>query len=392
MTAGTPPPLWLRSPAVAELLNLLVDRLDGAERRGSAKVQPITLAERTWPSLYQAERESEKEALWECMLEMMRWGWLAVRPDLAARSRAGYAHAPRIVVTDEVAVRLATGRERRMRSAAERWQDAVQVGLDADPAVKMAVAGYCIDLRDHSMAEVVERLNQLPAFASEPLLLREVSARLFWGLSKVLDKRQGLVAALLQMEECPFPESPVQLQVCLPADAIGGVLFIENLVTFERAMRSSSASFKKLALVYAAGFKSSAQRLRRPEGCSVYYSARGAFDLESRTTFEDWLLKQGGANDFPVCFWGDLDWEGMRIVSALRASFPNLSTWKPGYAPMLTALHAGEGHLPDDAAKSGQRPIAVTGCIHADQALIPALTAIGRFVDQEAFEPESSST
>lgn len=392
MTVGTPSPLWLRSPAVAELLNLLVDRLDGAERRGSAKIQAISLGERSWPSLYRAERESEKEALWDCVLEMVRWRWLAVRPDLAGRSRASYAHAPRVMVTDEAAVRSAAGREQRMRTAAERWQVAVQAGLQADSDVRTAVAAYCIDLRDHSMSEVVERLNKLPTLAAEPLLLREVSSRLFWGLSKVLDKRQGLVAALLQMDECPFPESPIQLQVCLPPDAIGGVLFIENLVTFERATRSSSECFKNLALVYAAGFKGSAQRLRRPEGCSVYYSARGALDIFLRTAFEDWLLRQGGANGFHVCFWGDLDWEGMRILCALRASFPSLSAWAPGYAPLLAALHMGQSHLPEDAAKTGQRPVLGTGCSYADQALIPALTATGRFVDQEAFEPVSMST
>lgn len=377
MTAS---PLWLQSAEVRALLNTLVDRLDGAELRGSAKAQSVGLSERTWPALYRADRESEKEELWEHVAEMVRWGWLAVKPDSAVRSRAGYASSPRVTVADERAVRTAVGRAERLKSAVERWKEAVYSGLQASEEAKATVAEFCIDMPDRPMSEVVERLNAMAALADKPLLLREVSSQLFWGMSKVLDKRQGLVSALLGLDDCPFPESPIQLQVFLPVDGYRGVLFIENLMSFERATRSKSSAFDGMALIYASGFKGSAQRLRTSDGCSLFYSARGAMGQDLRDAFEAWLFGKGNQ---PAYFWGDLDWSGMRILWAMRSSFHDLRAWEPGYAAMLAALTEGRGHTPEAADKQGQRPVSMTGCPYADSDLLSALRETGRFVDQE---------
>eukprot|EP01030_Chromulinospumella_sphaerica_P002435 gene2435-2386_t len=241
-----------------------------------------------------------------------------------------------------VAVRKATGRMARQKTALERWREALSLHLDATDEVKKVAGDYCIDMPDREMAEVVERLNGLRALADTHMLLREVSAKLFWGMSKVLDNRTGLVAALLGVEECPFSESPVQLQVYLPIGGFSGVLFVENLMSFEQAMRSKGQAFSKLALVYASGFKGSAARLRTPEAVSL-------------------------------------------ILAAMRNNFPVMQAWEPGYQPMLQSLLAGQGHSPEASDKKGQRPMVAFGCPYADAHLVPALTAHGRFVDQEQF-------
>lgn len=373
-------PLWLQSAPVLALLNGLVDRLDSAEQRGSAKAQSVALGERTWPALYKAAMESTKEDLWEHVVAMTKWGWLQVKPEAALKSRSGYASSPRVTVTNEEAVRRVVARPERQRSPVERWREAVNLGLDASEAVKRAVGDYCIDMPDHSMAEVVQQLNRVRTLADKPMLLREVSSQLFWGMSKVLDKRQGLVAALLGVDECPFPESPIQLQVYLPSSGYRAVLFIENLMSFEQAVRSASGALEGLALVYASGFKGSAQRLRSPGGCSLFYSNKGALGGALRDTFEAWLFGKGAT---PAFFWGDLDWAGMRILAAMRGSFAGLTAWQPGYAPMLAALNEGRGHSPEAAEKLGQKALAATGCQFADEQLAPALRATGRFVDQE---------
>lgn len=374
-------PLWLQSAPVRELLNMLIDRLDAAEQRGSASAQSAALGERTWPALYKAVRESEKEALWAHVRELVLWGWVSVKPERAARSPSGYADSPRMSVVDVRTVREVIGRTERKKSAAERWQEAVFTTLNASDETKAAVSGYCIDIPDRSMVEVVERLNGLPALANKPLLLREVSSQLFWGMSKVLDNRQGLVAALLGADECPFPESPIQLHVYLPVDGYHGVLFIENLMSFERAVRSKSDSFKGLALVYASGFKGSAQRLRTPDGCSLFYSSRGGLSPELRGGFEAWLFGRSKTEEY---FWGDLDWAGMRILAALRSSFSATKAWEPGYRPMLQLLKEGRSHSPDAADKAGQLATELTGCRFADGELLPALREFEWFVDQEA--------
>lgn len=376
----TEQPLWLQSSPVQQLLNLLVDRMDSAEQRGSARARSVALSEQTWPALYEAQRESEKEELWGHAVELARCGWLTVKPTSAIRSRSGYADSPRVTAANEVEVRRAVGRAQRVKSAVERWREAVRDGLQGAAEVRAAVSDFCIDMPDHTMAEVVERLNELPALADKPLLLREVSSQLFWGMSKVLDKRQGLVAAVLGVDECPFPESPIQLQVFLPPADYRGVLFIENLMSFERAIRSTSSAFGGLALVYSSGFKGSAQRLRTPDGCSLFYAARGSLSQNLRDGFEAWLF---GKDALQAFFWGDLDWSGMRILSAMRTSFPGLTAWEPGYSQMLAALIEGKGHSPESADKQGQKVLGTSGCAYADAHLIPALQSYGRFVDQE---------
>ena len=375
-------PLWVKSAEVGQLLSYLVDRLDSAEQRGSNKVQSVALTDKTWPSLYKAAFESTKEELWEHVAEMCRWGWLQVKPDSALRARSGYDHAPRVTVVDATVIRNAVGRPERVRSSVERWREAVNQGLVGTDSVKRTVGEYCIDMPDHDMAEVVQQLNRLSAFAEKPMLLREVSTQLFWGMSKVLDKRQGLVAGVLGLDECPFPESPIQLQVHLPAGGFSSILFIENLMSFEQATRSATGAFANRALVYASGFKGSAQRLRSRTGCSLYYSSKGALGGSVRDEFELWLF---GTDGTQAQFWGDLDYSGLRILAAMRASFPGLTAWQPGYGPMLSDLLAGHGHTPEAAEKQGQRAIACTGCHYADNELIPALDKTGRYLDQELY-------
>jgi hypothetical protein len=87
----------------------------------------------------------------------------------------------------------------------------------------------------------------------------------------------------------------------------------------------------------------------------------------------------------PVSFWGGLDWAGMRILAAMRNNFPGMQAWESGYQPMLKSLWGGQGHSPEASDKKGQRPMVAFGCPYADANLIPALTDLGKFVDQEQF-------
>lgn len=371
------------SQEVRRFLERLVDRLDAAEQRGANKAQSVMLNSRTWPELVGASYESDKEVLWEEARQLHARGWIRVTPEAAAHSVSGYALDVRVSVLNGTEVRAAVGRPERVKSVVERWRDAVNEHLDGPPEVKQAVGSYCMELARHSMPEVVRQLNELHRLKDQPLLLREVSARLFWGMSKVLDGRQGLVAAVLGRPECPFPESPVQLLVQLPAGELKGVLFIENMMSFEQAARSKSAHCENLALVFASGFKGSAQRLRSTGGASVYYSPRGPVSHERREVFESWLFAK--SEELPAFFWGDLDWSGMAILRALRGSIGGLRAWQPGYEPMLACLLAGQGHSADVADKLGQIPIELTGCSYADGHLLPALTSVGAYVDQEVF-------
>lgn len=381
-------PLWLKSAGVQGLLNYLADKLDAANLQGTRLARAIKLDAKSFPVLFRAQFEETREQQWGYLQEMVAWGWFRLKLDKErSLGQAAYERNPRLEILDEVALRAAVGRPTRIATPNELWREAVAMHLVADEAIKEVASRYRIDIPGRTAEQLVRQLGLLSSLRDEPLLLREVSARLFWGQSKVLDGRQALVAAVLGVEECPFPEMPVQLQVFLPRDGYQGVLFIENQATFEQATRDESGRFDKLVLVFASGFKGSARRLRSPAGASVYFSALGALDTTATAAFLDWLWRDG---QLPTWFWGDLDFAGMRILTALRATFDGACAWAPGYLPMLALLEQGRGHAPEAAGKEGQRELSVTGCTFADARLLPALRASLTFVDQEGITPARS--
>lgn len=373
-------PLWLKEPGFQKFLHHVVDKLDAADAQGKNLVRAIKLDAKSFPALFMAELEEERERFWGHLEEAVSWGWFGLKSGRQQFGQARYECNPRVDILDEAAIRQAAKRLERVKSAGELWREAVYSHLNASDAVRELVTRYRVEIPGRSSAEIVRLLNSLVTLADEPLLLREVSARLFWGQSKVLDKRQTLVAAVLGVEECPFAEMPIQLQVFLPPVGFDGVLFIENQVTFEQATRDTSGRFSRLALVFASGFKGSAKRLRSPTGASVYFAAHGTVEDLKTGKFLGWL--RNGVK-LPSWFWGDLDYSGMQILASLRTVFAGLEAWPPGYEPMLRVLVGGGGHLPESAGKSQQYGLQGTGCRFADQELLPSIRAIGRFVDQE---------
>lgn len=374
------PPLWLQDPRFQKLLHFIIDKLDAAEFQGKTLARAIKLDGKSFPVLFKAEFEEERERFWGHLEETVAWGWFSIQLDRPKPGQARYECNPRVSILNESAIRQAAKRLERVKSAGELWREAVYSNLKGSDAVREVIARYRLEIPGRSPQEIAQQLNGLQALIDEPLLLREVSARLFWGQSKVLDKRQALVAAVLGIEDCPFAEMPIQLQVFLPEAGFDGVLFIENQATFEQATRDPSDRYAKLALVFASGFKGSAKRLRSPTGASVYFAAHGAMDSLKTSKFLGWL--RNGVK-LPSWFWGDLDYSGMQILASLRAVFDTLSAWQPGYLSMLSRLQHGEGHAPESAGKAGQLAVTTTGCCFADAELLPALSSMGRFVDQE---------
>lgn len=373
-------PLWVSQRGVSHLLHFIVDKLDAAQAQGKTLVRTIKLDAKSFPALFHAEFEADKEQYWGYLEQMASQGWFSIKLDRPQAGQAKYECNPRLAVLDETAIRQVAGRISRVKSASELWRESVFSKLTTSDKVREVVVRHKIEIPSRSPDEIITQLNQLPILANEPLLLREVSARLFWGHSKVLDKRQQLVAALLGLEECPFPEMPIQLQVFLPQGGFDGVLFIENQATFEQATRDESGRYLRLALVFASGFKSGAKRLRSKNGASIYFASHGVLSLEDTNKLLLWLR---GGMEIPSWFWGDLDFAGMEILATLRQTFPSVEAWKLGYASMLAILKRGGGHEPDVAGKSQQRAIANTGCAFADSELLPALHQTGKFIDQE---------
>jgi hypothetical protein len=226
--------------------------------------------------------------------------------------------------------------------------------------------------------EALYRIEALRRLAQESpqLYLREASARLFESRSKILDGRDDWISAVLG-EACPWLDKPIQLQVTAQLGPLQLVLFVENLVTFTRMHHRAPAG---TALIYSAGFKASAERIAAGE-VSWYFehpAQDGSISALKAALFE------GSAERPAIAFFGDLDYSGMVILKSLRQSWPQTTAWKIGYTELLALLTKGQGHSPESADKTEQKDPGFTGCIYADEVLLPALRTHRAFVDQEA--------
>ena len=199
----------------------------------------------------------------------------------------------------------------------------------------------------------------------------------------MLDGRAEWVSAVLN-SVCPWQDTPIQLQVAAGLSTCNMVIFVENLVTFERLReRIPSGS----AMIFSSGFKAAAERI--PAGkVSWYFEPSTPPDI--LPTLKSVLFDN--ARQPAVTFFGDLDFSGMVILKRLRQRWPNLTAWQAGYSELLLLLKAGRGHPPESADKAEQLDPESTGCAYADGVLLPALRAHKTFVDQEAMSLRFSKT
>jgi hypothetical protein len=379
-TAIMAPEAALNEPLVRRVLMRVLDRLDAqpqAERTHSIRVN---LDAGTAPEIHAADSLSARAVAWASIDGAVAAGWTTIgyrkhRRHGAREERAPYLDFDWPDAVEEL-IREKLNRPRKATSYASQWRIRLtqqNLPISATSLAKLLAAP--IEISTRSIDEVLCRFLSIRDLAREPLLLREVSSRVFWGLSKVLDGRADVVAALLDSDECPFAEQPIVLNVHVPIEP-KAFLFIENHVAFERLRTGSNLG--DTALIFSSGFRGTAGRLRRVNGCSAYYSR--ASSPAAVAEFERMLFSP---MDIPAYFWGDLDYSGMAILASLRTIFPSAQAWKPGYGPMLSRLNAGDGHSPAESGKERQRVIDATGCAYADEELLPALRASGRFLDQE---------
>jgi hypothetical protein len=373
-------PPWQREPLVARIANMLLDRLErGPQER--VRQPRLKLDSKSAPELFAASaRESDYQ--WSLLQRMQEAGWIRLVVDHGASGESEYYRNPRVELADEQALRQLVQRPLRTEPDwHERFLDALATLLPPSHPALDEASRCSLPLQAYDPGLVATRLVSVRQLAEEPLLLREVSSRLFFAQSKALDGREALIAAMLEQPECPFPESPIQLSVHLPAQEFAGVLFVENLATFEGLARRRPPATDALAIVYASGYRCSAKRLRTTGGVSVYFSAAALPTAAHADRFVNWLARAGP--EVPVSFFGDLDFAGLAILAKLRQTFADATAWRAGYEPLLARLEAGGGHAPAAARKEGQRDPGTTGSVYADEVLLPAIRMHDRFVDQE---------
>jgi hypothetical protein len=372
MSVVTAPP-WLAEEAeIVALLGAALDRFD--RQRGVDRQRQFALmAENYLPVLLRADAAADQT--WELVKDLRERGVLSIRtvrrsPYDPEWKGAKLGFSPAI----EETLRAWLNRDWN-EPAMQLWRSAVERYAAAFPAGGAVLLTQRLAVANRTAEEVVAAMTAAQAMRG-PVTLRQLSATLFWGDSKVLDERGELVAAL--WPELEIRERALVVAVYLPA-ACRGVLFIENQDTYTAAAGGSPAGVGDLALVFAAGFRGAASRVRSRAGTLLHYAGPGGAALVSE--FDGWWYGQRPVA-WPIWFWGDLDFAGMQILKSLRSRFPDLGAWRPGYEPMLARLKtaaAYDGRLIDDR---GQIDPAVTGCEYADSVLLPAIREWGP-MDQE---------
>ena len=162
--------------------------------------------------------------------------------------------------------------------------------------------------------------------------------------------------------------------------SIKGVLFIENQDSYTCAMQGNPVVVRDLALVYSAGFRSSAERIRDVEGGSLHFS--GEVVQSHRQEFHRFWL-DNFADDLRAWFLGDLDYAGMNILKLLIKRFPQLRAWQSGYQIMLDHLRNGNGYVASGDDQQFQQDPETTDCEYAVKQLLPVLRQRGLLVVQE---------
>jgi hypothetical protein len=251
------------------------------------------------------------------------------------------------------------------------WRQAVEELAHLFPVGCEPLLTRRISVRQKSAREIVAALAGL-ANVQRSATLRQLSTRAFWGNSKILDDRRDLLAELFP--QLQIRDRPILVDIYLP-ERIDSILFVENQDNYDAVIEGELAAGTHSAVIYSAGFRSTAARIRGPRGARLHFDGPG---FERRLEIKQWWFETAVLTE-PLFFWGDLDFASMQILKSLRQRFGEVQAWRPGYEPMRAALvGAGSGNLPG----SGQVDPVTTGCEFADSVLLPAVRAHG-YWDQE---------
>ncbi len=368
-------PPWLEEqPDIKKLLHSVIDKLD----KSPGRLPRYTLNKKHLPGLFD---QGEKSDLIWSLLQTLFVGEQSVFTFHENRKRNVFDPiymngSIQFIPQSETMLRLWLKRPATKSNLAS-WKKVVEDSESKFPGEVGSLKARKIVVTGRTFEEVVTGFVEIKSYLGYELTLRSFSARCFWQDSKFLDNKEEMVRQLYP--QISIAARPVLVNVFIPVD-IQGVLFIENQDTYTQAIKGIPESLRSCILVYSAGFKLSAERVRMPGYASLHFNDAG--DSECEKLFNDWWYDESKA-DWPTYFWGDLDFSGIGILNALKKNFGNIQAWQLGYQPMLELVLAGGGHAPEEVGKQKQKDIGITGCIFTDEKLTPALRRFGRFVDQE---------
>jgi hypothetical protein len=371
-------PVWLdEQPEILALLNNFIDKLEKQPLEQRRHVPSISVNKKLLPGLFVLGEHADQT--WSLIKSLEHeYKILSIRLDKKRDPfDPEYFNARlRLQADAEQTIR---GWLRRPQTASplQVWREAVKQAKRLFPGEVEKLWARPITLHDKSAQQIISAFTKITNYQNRNLTLRQLSAQCFWGRSKFLDSRRDLIYSLYP--DLALTLRPTVVNIYLP-DKIDGVLFVENQDSYTSAMQGFPQDTENMALVYSAGFKSSARRIRQPAGVALHFSGEGL--TIHQQIFQQWWY-QDLQNNWQIWFWGDLDFAGMNILKTLKQRFPALEAWQPGYQAMLERLHSSDAYCMNPDDKQTQVDPQHTGCDYADNHLLPAIRKSGLFVDQE---------
>jgi hypothetical protein len=363
----------LKVPICQKVVTLFLRRLNRQKAAYRSGRLSFTICEKNLPEFYDPEYPGAEEELFD---ELEKLGSLDVIGIEYGRRRT---NAPRFDRKTRLVFNAAMEEACRdildMPSESDRqlWARAVGEAELLDALCDVLKAGKPIAVEGKSYPETAKRIASVAGLLKAGMTCRQISAAIFWGMSKVLDSRPDIVRALHGVDV------PVILNVFAASDTFDAVCFVENYDTY--ASFTQSSSLDEWIFIYSAGFGGSAMRIREKTGCDIHYSSQDRLSADARQRFELWL-----GNDLdeqlPVYFFGDFDFSAMAIFASLKRIFPGIRPDAKRYAFMLEQVRKGSGHAPAMAGKEKQADPKTVGESYCDEVLLPAMRAHG-FYDQE---------
>lgn len=362
----------------------ILDRLDARPNEERSRRFTFRLSEKTFPELFLHSGPDDADYLWSLIERMVSLGVIGTELDKRRNaSPIAWERSPVLIVPPETEAmfREVLGRFPVTDPWAIEWRERCASASWLPDTLKPLLASREHRVGERQPAETLMRWKRLAVEEFPDIGLREISARIFWGVSKALDDRYDLVNALREANGLtPIADRPLLLPTFLPPNwQANGVLFVENLSSYVACLAGRVPASMGLAIIYGSGYRSAARRLREPGMTLLAFDPRG--DRFCEPEFIAWLA--GERDDIKAYFWGDLDFAGLAILRELRRAFPAMKAWEPGYAPMVAALEGGDGHTAAEADKRGQEDVGEVGCEYTDGVLLPILRRTGLFFDQE---------
>ncbi len=370
-------PRWLEDyPEIESCLQGFINKLEiqPAKERTRKKI-PYAINRKNFPSLWQQTTESDYQ--WQLIRDLESdYGICEIRFNKKRNPLDPEFHNASIQIFCDAEKTIRNWLNRPYEEPLlKQWKEVVKQQESLFPGTIERLQSRIFNIQGKSTKEVVRAFIVLGEYLEKFLTLRQLSARCFWGMSKILDNQEDLVLSLYPGMN--IKPRPLIISLHIPDNATA-CLFIENHDTYVNALQGDIPITKHQVLVYCSGFLGSANRIRT-SGSVVFHWSSGSTSSKKQS-FENWWLHQSGSN-LPVFFWGDLDYSGMAILAALKKVFPEIKAWQPGYTKMLEALDEKMAHEVDVSGKNNQEDPVTTGCDYADKILLPTLRLL--FVDQE---------